>query len=756
MMLFWLLFAAIALLALAYYRASLRTCCVVLGVAVLFYGVFGSSVLLFTLLSLAWALGFLPLVAAPLRQEWLSRPALGWFRRALRQLDADTLAALDAGSAWWEAELLDGEPDWERFQSFPPARPLLPEQVQIEALAAGCLQRADDASAARVWLRGQRGYGLGIPIQHRGLGFSAAARSTVLARLAAAVPGLAGEIADPARLAWIELLLRHGSEAQQERWLPTLADGAAVATVGEAPAGEAVAFLSRRGEDSVVALRLRLDAAAAAGAGPGSALGLLLEIRDPDKLLGGQSGPSCVLLSGDEPGLKLEAGVWRAADCTVELEAVVGGLSRIGSGNRDWTECLAVAQAIAAPALHAGLVATAAAAAGAQARIHAPFAESPGQRAVAQEALALIGAHAAAAQALAATTALAVDLGERPQGLASFARSLIAEQAAQTAAALADLGAGALGAEVLRGSGKPPARLTRPERYTASVLRGHAAFMQALEAARQPSAAQGLEQFDAALWGHVGHIASAGVRSLLMGLTAGSFSYAAGNTDLVRGYCRRINRYSAALAFAADLALTRLGADLASHRPSTARRAARAAARLTLTTWLGDAAAHLWLASCALKHYEDEGAPPAQSAPLDWTCAHALRAVEEALDKVLRHLSMPALSWLARILIFPRGHGALAPSDHANRLVAQWLQDEDRVRRGLAACGPRLAPLAAAFEATLNGEAVEKRAAAAPRSGSAALRIADAAAAGVINAEQTRQLEAWLETVRRLDGREQS
>jgi acyl-CoA dehydrogenase len=286
------------------------------------------------------------------------------------------------------------------------------------------------------------------------------------------------------------------------------------------------------------------------------------------------------------------------------------------------------------------------------------------------------------------------------------------------------------------------------------VLRGHAAFMQALEAARQPSAALALDQFDAALWNHIGHFGASGIRAFLMGLTAGSFSSAAGNTDLVRGYCRRINRYSAALAFAADLALTRLGADLASHRPRTARRAARAAARLTLTTWLGDAAAHLWLASCALKHYEDENAPPAQSAPLDWTCAHALRGVEEALDKVLRHLSMPALSWLARLLIFPRGHAALAPSDSANRQVAQWLQDETRVRRALAACGPRLAPLAAAFAATLDGEPLENQVAAAPGSASAALRIADAAAAHIITAEQAQQLQAWLNLVRRLESKD--
>src|SRR5579863_4190861 len=134
---FWLLFGAIALLGLAYYRASIRVSSVVLGLAVLLYGVFGGSGLLFILLALAWALVFVPLSVPALRQEWLSRPALDWFRRVCRRLDPEALAALDAGSAWWEAELLGGEPDWERFQAFAPARPLPSEQAEVEALIAG-------------------------------------------------------------------------------------------------------------------------------------------------------------------------------------------------------------------------------------------------------------------------------------------------------------------------------------------------------------------------------------------------------------------------------------------------------------------------------------------------------------------------------------------------------------------------------------------------------------------------------------------
>ena len=754
---FWLLFIAIAVLALAYYRPGIRSTSAVLGATVLCYGVFGGSGLLFGLLALLWMVVFVPLNIPPLRQEWLSRPALGWFKRVVQRLDPDALAALDAGTAWWEAELIGGEPDWQRFQSFPPARPLPTEQAVVDELVAGFRSRAHAPDEAAAWLRQQQAFGLGIPHYHGGLEWSAVAQSAALARIAAIDPLMAERIAAPQRLAWIELLRRHGNEAQQSLWLPRLAGGAAVGGALDPIAGDALVFSTLREGERITALRLRLDAQFAAVNEPPELLGLLLRVRDPDGLLGGRQGLSCLLLESKEAGLAPGSTRLRLNDLVVGMDAIVGGSERVGAGAGDWAECLAVAHAIATSALHAGRVTTAAAAAGGYARVHAPFVAALGSRAVAQDALALIGARSLAAQAQATASALSVDLGERPQGLASCARSLTAEQAAQIRLAASDLGLAQSALRPLLDALEPmltaeePARLARSTGYTASVLRGHHAFMKALAATRAPNAAEALERFDAALWKHIGHIAGSGIRSFMLALTAGSFSPAAGHTDLVRGYCRRINRYSAALAFATDLALTGLGADLASRQPRTALRAMHEASRLTLTTWLGDAVAQLWLTSCALKHFEDEGAPDSERAVLEWLCADALRAVEEALDQVLRHLSAPALSWLARLLIFPRGHAALAPSDAANRRVAQWLQDETRLRRRFSDCGPCLAALSEALDATLAGEALEKSFAASEDEGQPpAQRIADAAAAGSISEQQAHQLGGWLETVRRL------
>jgi acyl-CoA dehydrogenase len=538
-----------------------------------------------------------------------------------------------------------------------------------------------------------------------------------------------------------------------------LAEGAELVLSAETVAGDAEAVSAERDGETVTMLRLRLAAPMAAGtvaAAPATPVALVVEVRDPRGLLNGRSGLACVLLAGDEPGLSSTDGSFAASAVEVGLDAVIGGDERIGCGELDWSECLAIAHAIASPALHAGAASAVAAAAGGFARVHAPFSEALGQRALAQEALALIGGRAAAAQALAAGTAWAVDAGERPQGLAAFARSLAAGHAADIAAAAGDLGLEqtalrpvleALTPQLLA---EPSGRLARSTSYTACVLRGHQAFGKALAAARNPNAALALQDFDAALSSHAGHLIGSGMRAFLLGLSGGNLTRTSGQTDISRGIRRRINRYSAALALAADVALTRLSLDLASRRPRTARRAAHEAARMTLSTWLGDALAQLWLASCALKLFEDSGSPAAERALLEWVCADALRSVEEALDKVLRHLSSPLLSALARLLIFPRGHAALAPSDAANRQIALSMQDEQRLRQRLADCGVRLAPLAASLEATLAGEALEKRLGDGAGTRAAALLIDDAAAAELIDAEQSRQLQGWLAAVRKL------
>lgn len=739
-MTYWLLFFVLTLTMLAWYRARLHTTAAVIGAAVVFYGVFGESWTVFALMLLAFVVVFAPLVLAPLRQEWLSRPALAWFRRVLARLDATLPGSLDAGTAWWEAELFGGSPDWARFSQFRPATPTAAESATIDGLVIeyGRLYRSDPAAAADFVRENGLG-GLGIEGIYGGLELSAMAQSLALMRIAASTGvEAAAALGSHGRLTWITLLQRHATDAQRSQWLPELAAGTRLAVFDDQLVGS-VERIEVGGESR---LRLTLVPAVAAQLGDGGLIGLRVEYGARG---GTVADEACVLVERAQLG----------ADAVLIDDSAL-----IAQGRAAWSECRAVAKAIALPALHAASVTAAALAAGSYLRVRAPFGDSLEALATAQEAVATLGAEAYAAQAIAALTALAVDLGERPRGLAVFTHTLAVTRRRAAAAAIDDLGLdpALLAATTQAETDGASPRLVRAQDYTMAVLRSHTAFLQALAAARSANPARALESFDHALWSHVGHGFSSAVHSLLLGLTAGGLANAGAGGWNQRRYRRRISRYAAALSFTADAALNQLGLALASSQSYTALRAAREATRLTATMWLGDALAQLVLASAALKQFEDGGLNPAETAVVEAICAGAFVEVEDALERVLRQLPSALQRGVARFIAFPLGRGRGTPREGSQRVIAQQLKNEGPLRRrlalqaGLPLDATPWPALAAAIEAERSGSAIERRAldATVDELTDGPGRIVRAQAAGAIDGSEARQLRDWREAVQRL------
>lgn len=750
-MAYWLLFFLIAFVALAYARAGIRTTSLVLGAVILFYGVFGESWLAFGLMALAGALVLLPLNLGVLRQEWISRPLLARFRRMLARLDERQLAALTATGSGWEAQLFDGAPDWTGFHDDYRA-PLTPdERALLEGpLAEFCSRYARDPGtpAAHARLRAYGLHGLAIDSLHGGRGLSALAQSAALARLTASTGrALAERIGAPARLAWIDALQRHGSAAQQSRWLPLLASGAGLQTAeAGAVVGDAVIETGADGPQLVLSLDFAVDDEV-------EIVGCCVDLRDPAGRLGpgAATGPTWLLLEA----ARLRASPQRL---TVGFDAVIGGREQIGAAARLATESRAAADAVAPVAVHAGAASALALAAGSLARLRAPFGVALGSRPVAEQALATLAARAWAAQALASATARAVDLGDKPYAPAAFARTLALLQSRECTAAARDLGLdrGLLAAQVDDVSepdddGAEPTLLARPDVYSACVLRSHAAFMAALRAAQDPNPATALTRFDDALWSHVGHLFGTSTQAFALAFTAGSRLFSNGTPEAE--HLRRVNRYSAALAFAADVALSLLARELGSSQPYTALRAVREAARRSLTTWLGDALAQLYLASAALRQFDEGGAHADERAVLELICTDAFSACEEALDRLIRHLPSPLLAWITRIVVMPLGPSRRAPREATQRTVAAQLQNDSRLRErlgervGLPADASPWPLLDAALTAMRAAEGLESRLAAAPPAAAPRhlpTRIAEAEGAGRIDAAEAAALRDWL------------
>ena len=72
---------------------------------------------------------------------------------------------------------------------------------------------------------------------------------------------------------------------------------------------------------------------------------------------------------------------------------------------------------------------------------------------------------------------------------------------------------------------------------------------------------KGLEEFDRHLFGHIGYSIGNAVRSMVLGLSFARFAAVPTDRKTAR-YYRKLTRYSAALAFASDIAMLMLGGKL--------------------------------------------------------------------------------------------------------------------------------------------------------------------------------------------------
>jgi acyl-CoA dehydrogenase len=159
---------------------------------------------------------------------------------------------------------------------------------------------------------------------------------------------------------------------------------------------------------------------------------------------------------------------------------------------------------------------------------------------------------------------------------------------------------------------------------------------------KEMAALQGdnLAQFDAVLFQHIGFFLRNLSASIWLGLSNARFQPVPGNQD-TRIYYRRITRLSAGFALFADFALITLGGKLKrKERPSGL---------------FADVLSHLYLCSCVLKHYQDQGCPKDDAPLLHWACQHSLYQAQQALRAVFWKLPLRPLAWILRGLVFPLG-----------------------------------------------------------------------------------------------------
>jgi acyl-CoA dehydrogenase len=128
---------------------------------------------------------------------------------------------------------------------------------------------------------------------------------------------------------------------------------------------------------------------------------------------------------------------------------------------------------------------------------------------------------------------------------------------------------------------------------------------------------------------------------------------------------------SASFALASDVAMLFLGGALKRRESLSAR--------------LGDVLSHLYLASCTVKHWHDDGAEAADLPLMEWAVQDSLVKAQEALSGLLRNFPVRPAAWLLRLLVFPWGRRYSPPSDQLGHRVARLLMEDCPARDRLTA-----------------------------------------------------------------------
>src|SRR6516225_11393822 len=201
------------------------------------------------------------------------------------------------------------------------------------------------------------------------------------------------------------------------------------------------------------------------------------------------------------------------------------------------------------------------------------------------------------------------------------------------------------------------------------ALRCHPFVLREMNAARNPDRTKGVDEFDSALFAHIGFTLSNAVRSFIMALTHARFTRAPVQGATAR-YYQHVVRFSASFAFAVDVAMLYLGGYLKKKENLSAR--------------LGDVLSCMYLASMVLKHHENQGRQEQDLPVIEWACRNLLYHAQEQLHGFLRNFPNRPLAALMRALIFPRGLVYSAPHDGLGRQVAALVTAPTQARERLA------------------------------------------------------------------------
>jgi acyl-CoA dehydrogenase len=649
------------------------------------------------------------------RRNWLSRPIYHLARRVLPTLSATEREAIEAGDVWWDADLFSGDPDWAKLLATPPARLSPAEQAFLDGPVEELCGMLDDWKITwelrdlppEVWayLKANKFFAMIIPREYGGLGFSAYAHSEVIRKLSTRSISGAVTAMVPNSLGPGELLLHFGTKAQQDYWLPRLADGREIPCFGltSPEAGSDAASMVDSGVvcrgtyegREIVGIRLNWHKRYITLGPIATVLGLAFKLHDPEHLIGNVDdiGITVALVPTNLPGIEIgrrhlpallvfQNGPNRGRDVFIPFENVIGGIEQAGKGWKMLMSALAAGRGISLPSLSSAAAAFAAHVTGAYAAVREQFHVPIASFEAVQERLGRMAATAYLLDAARRLTCVAIDQGHKPAVVTAIMKAQATERMRVSALDAMDVHGGKgimegplnyLGGfyrAVPIGITVEGANIVTRAliQFGQGAIRSHPYILKEMLALEARDPQRGLDEFDQAFWGHVGHGLANVMRAWSRSWTAG-YAAPAPPAGAATEFFRQLSRYSAAFALAVDMALLTLGGGLKRHEMISGR--------------FGDVLSELYLLSAVLKRWHDEGRQADDLPLVEWCMAQGFATIQVRLDEIIANFPNRPAGWLLRFLLLPFGVRRRGPSDALTKACAAILTQPSAARNRL-------------------------------------------------------------------------
>lgn len=662
-------------------------------------------------------------------------------KNAIPKLSSTEEEALNAGNTWIEKSIFMGTPDWDKLYQIPKHEISHEEQQfldnEVAQLCAMCneweiTQNKDLTPETWQFLKDKRFFGLVIPKEYGGLGFSAKAHSDIVMKIASQSCVAAVSVMVPNSLGPGELLNHYGTQEQKDTYLPALAEGREIPcfaltepTAGSDATSIFASAIVKKGKingKEQIGLSLTFSKRWITLAPIATLIGLAVNVEDPENLLSeGKEGITCLLIPRSTKGLEIGNrhipsnqyfmnGTIRGENIFVSLDSIIGGPAKAGQGWRMLVECLSIGRSISLPALGTAMGNVSYISSSAFSKVRRQFNTEIGKFEGIEEKLAEIAGLSYLTGATRELTVAAVDESLKPSVASAIAKYFNTEHGRNVIVNAMDIHGGKA---VVNGPNNPliEAYQSIPISITVEganiMTRNLLLFGQGAMACHPfikdefVALSQGdAPKFQELLWQHVSYFLTNFSKTVLSQLSAGYFIRSP-RSEMKRAH-QKLTRLSQAFAWIGDLCLMVLGGEL--------KRKERLSARL------GDALSYLYMAAAVLKscHQNDNDADRLHA---EWALNHCFYHAQKAMLDLAQNFPNRAIGTLIKVVAFPFGQTMKAPSDKLEHKLASLMMKNQAYREKLrhriflsgAENKSRFDKVENAFQLILDNESLYKR-----------------------------------------------